>query len=127
MISTQDAAALDRLRNLLPGWLDGQGRAVSETALRYAQAMLSDDTLWIDIEPRSIYPTIDGGVEFEFKKGRWSLWVLISARGTIELGGVHYGSSACRLISELQDASVAMAALRTMMADLPGVELHRCP
>ena len=64
-------ARIAELRRLEKGWLDGEGEAVSQAAIRTARAVLHKrpDIAKLRL---GIFPTEEGGLTFEFQKDGWS-------------------------------------------------------
>lgn len=62
---------LEELRALKPGWLNGEGEAITEAALRKATALLAPH----------VYPMPDGGISIETD----DYDVIVRADGTVEV------------------------------------------
>lgn len=77
---------VDELRGLAAGWHDGGGEAISLKAVDAATALLAKRP---DLASAyRIFPTLSGGVTFEFETGGWDLSVELAPDGGSELYGV---------------------------------------
>ena len=77
---------VDELRALGAGWHDGGGEAISLKAVDAATALLAKRP---DLASAyRIFPTLSGGVTFEFETGGWDLSVELTPDGASELYGV---------------------------------------
>lgn len=76
-------ARISELRKLEKGWLDGDGEAVSQTAIRTARAVLHrrPDIAKLRL---GIFPTEEGGLTFEFQKDGWSYAIEMMAANSVE-------------------------------------------
>lgn len=75
---------LAELQKLEAGWLDGRGQAVSRRVLRQAEALLLE-CLDAQIERPFIYPTEDGGVQFEWSTESGEVTAEITPQEQVEL------------------------------------------
>jgi hypothetical protein len=78
------------IASLPKGWHDGEGEKVSERAIEIAKEFVGRRPEMAGI--LHIYPTIGGGILFEFEWGKWDLSLDILPTGTIELYGVKIDS-----------------------------------
>ena len=60
---------IDSLRNLIDGWLDGEGIAPSEQGLNWVVDKLDD--YFSDMTVPYLYPTPEGGVRAEWSLGKY--------------------------------------------------------
>jgi hypothetical protein len=82
---------LAEIAKLEAGWLDGDGEAVSRTAIGYThQVIVGTNSLNIDFR---LYPTEQGGVLVEFDNDAWFYSLEISRAGTLHLVGVAIAGS----------------------------------
>ena len=89
-MDTSIQESLDRISNLLAlqdGWHDGVGLKVSNRSAEVARDIVARQS---ELSPLfHIYPTLDGGLSFEFVLNNWDLSIEINVDGRIELCGVH--------------------------------------
>lgn len=79
-------ARVSELRSLPAGWHDGEGRAVAAPAADAAGALLSKRP---DLASAyRIFPTLSGGLTFEFETNGWDLSVEFDPEGKPEIYGV---------------------------------------
>lgn len=80
-------ARIDALAELQDGWLDSNGKKISQDSIKAAQRLItarpSIASLW------KIYPTEAGGVLFEFSVGPWQFSIDILSSGVIEFYGIN--------------------------------------
>ncbi|WP_158811767.1 hypothetical protein [Beijerinckia sp. L45] len=74
------------LQHLKGGWNDGDGLEIGAHATQAADLLLSKRPHFAGLY--KIYPTIAGGVLFEFEHLGWDLSVEISAMGSVEIYGI---------------------------------------
>ena len=80
---------VDELRRMGAGWHDGEGEAISPRAVDSATALLAKRP---DLASAyRIFPTLSGGVTFEFETGGWDLSVELAPDGASEFYGVKLG------------------------------------
>lgn len=77
---------LKEIAELQNGWHNGEGFPISQNASDVAQKLLNKHPSFSDIY--RIYPTLDGGILFEFETGGWDLSAEIKPDGQIEMFGV---------------------------------------
>ena len=82
---------LTELGELQDGWLDGQGRRPTTTALKRAREF-SEYYIVLDAE-FAISPTETGGIVFEFERNSWDMSVEFTPKGKPLVYGVKIGSS----------------------------------
>lgn len=83
---TATAQTEDRLReicNLTPGWLDGQGEAISLTTVEHASRLIA--ALPPQLQPLHIYPTEPGGIEIEWRDPHGTHSMTVQPDGTLYL------------------------------------------
>jgi hypothetical protein len=93
LLLTDAMRCYDRIMEIasLPkGWHDGDGKKISTRAVAVAKEFVMQRPEMAGI--LYIYPTINGGILFEFEKGKWDLSLEILPSGTIELYGVRIDS-----------------------------------
>ena len=78
------SARLEELAALKPGWLDGEGLAVSKDALRTAESFLFH-VLDAQISRPGVFPTPEGGIQMEWPNGPLELEVIVSNGGAIRV------------------------------------------
>ena len=80
-------SAINEFRSLKAGWLDGNGEAISSTAVRTARKILRQRS---DIAQRrlGVFPTESGGITFEFRVNLWDHTIEIYTDGSVELLGI---------------------------------------
>lgn len=85
-MATKTTAARERpgdriteLERLQPGWLDGEGEAISRHALLEMRSLL--DELGDHLPRARLYPTADGGVRAEWTVQRRELSIVIDEDG----------------------------------------------
>lgn len=83
---------VSELRKLEKGWLDGEGEAISQGAVKAARAVLvkRPDIAKLRL---GIFPTEEGGLTFEFHKGGWNYVIEVMLAGSVEWFGVERGGS----------------------------------
>lgn len=80
------------LRKLGKGWLDGEGDAISQGAVKAARAVL-DRRPDIAKLRLGIFPTEEGGLTFEFHKDGWNYVIEVMSAGSVEWFAVECGGS----------------------------------
>lgn len=70
-MSDRIAKRLQELSQLQPGWLDGEGAAVSPTCITWTMDVFKN--LPVDFPPTYLYPTPDGDIQIEWTIGDWSI------------------------------------------------------
>ena len=73
-------------KTLRPGWHDGDGEAVTEDAMRSAELVHWLDPSFAGLG--QVFPTLDGGLLFEFEAAGWDHSVEIGPEGNIECYGI---------------------------------------
>lgn len=83
---------LSALSELPEGWLDGEGEKISTAAIAQANLLLSRRP-YISSVTR-IFPTLNGGVLFEFVAGGWDYSLEFGPDGDFELFGIEVDGDA---------------------------------
>jgi hypothetical protein len=78
------AARLEELSQLGPGWLDGTGLAITSAALEVAESFLFR-VLDANLPRPGVFPTREGGIQFEWGTGPEELEVVVSGGGSIRV------------------------------------------
>jgi S-adenosyl methyltransferase len=79
---------LAEISSLTSGWLDGEGQAVSQRAVSLA-FVVGEKLVESGVTSPGIYPTIEGGVLFEWSRGPWELSIEVEPDLSIHLVQVH--------------------------------------
>jgi len=97
------------LRALEGGWLDGGGKAISQSAVQLARSVLHRRP---DIARYGlgVFPTEEGGITFEFQKNGWEYAIEVLPAGGIEFYGVELVGTANVEPVGFGDASQALWA-----------------
>ena len=82
---------LGLFQELQNGWHDGEGLAPSTSAIKKARDILY--TCPSLVPHLSIFPTVEGGVLFEFEIGDWDYSIEIARNGKLEFLGVETNGS----------------------------------
>lgn len=77
---------IEELNKLVIGWHNGSGAAISPKATAMAQKFLSGRPNLADAY--RIYPTLEGGILFEFEINEWDFSVEIRQSGQLEMFGI---------------------------------------
>ena len=102
---------LAEISSLEAGWLDGEGQRVGQRVITLALTVGDRLTEHGVIGP-SLYPTIEGGVVFEWSRGPQDLSIEAKPDLTLVLGRVHVGArNIAESTAEEPDLSEAIAAL----------------
>jgi hypothetical protein len=83
---TRCRTRLAELSRIQAGWLDGSGAAVDAAAVAAAESFLSKRPFLATAY--RIYPTMSGGILFEFERNGWDFSVEFNVDGSIEMYGV---------------------------------------
>jgi hypothetical protein len=82
---------LNELSSLGAGWHDGDGNAVTPSAVEAAKVFLAKRPFFAGAY--RLYPTEAGGILFEFKNDGWDFSVEFGAEGTVEMYGIQISGS----------------------------------
>ncbi len=77
---------LNELSRMKAGWLDGEGSAIDEAALRSAQKFISKRAILAGA--MRIYPNEGAGVLIELETGGWDMSVEFASNGSVEIYGI---------------------------------------
>lgn len=77
---------LNELSRMKAGWLDGEGSAIEEAALRLAQQFISKRAVLAGA--MRIYPNEGAGVLIELATGGWDMSLEFAPNGSIEIYGI---------------------------------------
>ena len=80
---------IDELKKLELGWHNGDGSPITQVAIDTSQKFLSLRPNLSSIY--RIYPTVEGGILFEFEINGWDISTEFKATGQIEIFGVQLG------------------------------------
>lgn len=106
---------LSEIGQLAPGWLDGEGEAISRAAIIHSRRLISS-TEHLNIDFR-LYPTELGGVLFEFDMDSWAYSLEINKSGSLHLVGASLTSSenfASEIFEAVTDDFLAILGSRTI-------------
>lgn len=108
--------AFERLGELLsiqPGWLDGAGARVSETAAKHAKFLIQSRPNWF--ASSGIFPTPDGGIQIESQKNMADMTINISSDGSFS--GFAVSGAADIFDEEFESLDAVMQAIDKFAGD----------
>ncbi len=122
---------LAEISSLEAGWLDGEGQQVSQSVIALA-LVVGERLAERGVVNPSLYPTIEGGVVFEWSRGPQELSIEVEPDLTLVLGRVHVGARTITestaeepYLSEAIAALIAAAAAPRLYVSAPGgLDLH---
>lgn len=88
-IANYITASIERINyisTLEPGWFDGEGLKISDLAIKNAKSFINRRR-WIS-EEMLIFPTPEGGINFEFDSGAWDYTVEVCNDGSVIFYGL---------------------------------------
>jgi hypothetical protein len=90
--------------------MDGEGAAISADVLADAEIVLTELGV-LGMAPARIYPTIEGGVQAEWTKGRCEASITFGARGLVYVMLVDTASGESKAFSGNDVSAATLAAL----------------
>ena len=100
---------LAELAEFEPGWLDGQGEKIAESAVAQAKYLVKGGTDWF--ASAGIFPTLSGGIQIEVEHDSVDLTILIDNNGGVS-GFIIDDSDASDEIVDLNDLASVVNAIR---------------
>lgn len=82
---------LDEIRVLSPGWHDGSGRQISDSALKAVESFLTKRSSFC--AAFLLFPTEIGGVLIDFEHNGWDYSVEFDQAGSVEIYGIELGGT----------------------------------
>ena len=86
--SNETNSRLAEISRLVSGWLDGEGEQVSQNVITLA-SVIGEKLAERGVINPSIYPTIEGGVVFEWARGPWEMSIEVKPDLTLLSVQVH--------------------------------------